>query len=406
MSIPNRLLAFVVVVAFAASASRTAVAKDKPERAADRAMNELFSSAQFEEAKASLEQTIAECDRCSKHTLAVLHADLAIVLITGLRDSGRGAAEMRAARAQDPALTLDPAFITNEVQAAFDAAAGGKPSPLEKEVVLEDEPEQRPKPKRHHVEEEEEAPEPDCTSNSDCHDGAACKAGVCVMPPPHHDRSAWLSVGLIQDFSFVSGTDLCTLTSQVNSGSTCLRASGGQYHGTPITGQAGKLGLTPSTGPTRLTLATYFALSTQVSGGFRVGYAIAGAAPPPDGGKKFLPIHAEVQLAYWLSRRALSNERVGTFIEASTGIAQTVGNGSATIHENQTVPPPLSQLDNPPTQTLDIYQNSGLGFIGAGAGFFIPFSAGSALIADLRLSAFLPTAGFAIGLGAGMAFGL
>ena len=78
MSIPNRLLALVVVaVALAASASRTAVAKAKPEAAADRAMNELFSSAQFEEAKASLEKTIAECDRCSKHTLAVLHADLA-----------------------------------------------------------------------------------------------------------------------------------------------------------------------------------------------------------------------------------------------------------------------------------------------------------------------------------------
>jgi hypothetical protein len=293
------------------------------------------------------------------------------------------------------------------VQAAFDAAGGGKASPLEKEVVLEDEPEQHAKPKKHHVEEEEEeAPEPECTSNSDCHDGAACKAGTCVMPPPHHDRSAWLSVGLIQDFSFVSGTDLCTEKSQVNSGNTCLRASGSQYHGTPIAGQAGKLGLTPSTGPTRLTLATYFALGTKVSAGFRMGFAVAGAAPAPDGGKKFLPIHAEAQLAYWLSRRALSNERVGGFLEASTGIAQMVGNGSATIHENTTVPPPLNQLDNPPIQKLDIYQNSGLGFLGAGAGLFIPFSGGSALIADVRLSAFLPTAGFAIGLGAGMAFGL
>jgi hypothetical protein len=406
MSIPNRLLALVVVVALAATASRTAAAKGKPERAAERAMNELFSSAQFEEAKAALEKTIAECDRCSKHTLAILHGDLAIVLITGLRDSSKGAAEMRIARAQDPGFTLDPAFVTEEVQAAFDAAGGGKPSPLEKEVVLEDEPEQRPKSKRHHVEEEEEAREPECTSSADCQGGAACKAGTCVMPPPHHDRSAWLSVGLIQDFPFVSGTDLCTEKSQVNSGNTCLRASGSQYHGTPIAGQAGKLGLTPSAGPTRLTLATYFALSTQLSGGFRVGYAIAGSAPAPDGGKTFLPIHAEVQLAYWLSRRALSNERVGTFIEASTGIAQMVGNGSATIHENQTVPPPLGQLNNPPIQKVDIYQNSGFGFVGAGAGLFIPFGGGSALIADVRLSAFLPTAGFAIGLGAGMAFGL
>jgi hypothetical protein len=408
MTIARRLRRILVLAIAWASLGGIAAAKGpKAERAADRAMNDLFSAAQFDEAKDAIENAIAGCASCSKQTLALLHLDLGIIFVTGFEDAKKGTAEMKKARALDPHVSLDPAFITPEVQAAFAAAGTGTAGPMEREVVLEDEPEEHTKKRRPHPAEETQRTE--CDFDDDCHGGKVCKEGDCVTrpppPTPPRERSAWLSLGLIQDFSFVSGSNLCTQNSQVSSGNTCLRASGSQYHGRPLSGSGGQLGLAPSLATTRLTLASYFALSSSVSGGLRVGYAFAGTAPTPDGGKKFFPLHAEVEAAYWLSQNALSTKHVGTFLKASGGIAQMVGHGSVDVREDPAALRPISQLDNPPAQKLDVYQNSGLGFVGAGAGIFVPFGAGSALMVDLRLSAFFPSAGFALGLGAGVAFG-
>ena len=279
----------------------------------------------------------------------------------------------------------NPAFVTDEVQAAFDAAK----SLPETAVVLEEDTagndeKENPPPRR------KEAPERTET--------------VDHPPSPESERPVWLSLGLIQDIAFASGTDVCTEDSQVGSSNTCLRASGSQYHGTPRPGEGGKLG-GASLATTRLTLASYFVLSDDLSAGVRVGYALTGRAPTPDGGRKFFPLHAEVQLSYWFSEGPLSAKHVGTFAEASTGFAQMVGHGSVQVGENTAVPPPINQLDNPPSQKLNAYQTSGSAFAGLGAGLFVPFGAATALIADLRLSVFFPTSGLAVSLGAGVAFG-
>jgi hypothetical protein len=413
MTLVRRLRQILVVAVAWASLGANAAAKgSKAEQAANRAMNELFSSAAFDEARDELKNAIAQCSGCSKQEQAVLHADLGIVFITGFHDTKSGSAEMRKARTLDPRLSLDPAFVTDEVKAVFDAAGTGKPSPLEREVDLEDEPEEHEEVKKKHpAADEESESEPECSFDDDCRGGKRCKAGVCETPPAPvvvRERSVWLSIGLIQDFGFVSGSNVCTENSQVKLGYTCLRASGSQYHGTPLSGSGGTLGFGPSLATTRITLASYFALSDKVSGGLRMGYAFAGGAPTPDGGKKFFPLLAEIQGAYWLSQKAFSTKNVGTFIELSGGLGQMVGHGSVTVRENLAVPPNPTQLDNTRNngvQKLDAYQNSGLGFFGGGLGVFIPFGAGSALIADLRLAAFFPTSGAALSLGAGMAFG-
>lgn len=412
MTFVRRLFLTLVLAVAWASAGGTAEAKgSKAERAANRAMNELFSSAAFDEARDELKNAIAECSGCSKQEQAMLHADLGIVFVTGFHDTKSGSAEMRKARTLDPHLSLDPAFVTDEVKAVFDAAGTGKPGPIEKEVVLEDEPDDEKVKKKHPAAEEETESEPECSFDDDCRGGKKCKAGVCETPPTPvvvRQRSVWLSVGLVQDFGFVSGSNVCTENSQVKLGDTCLRASGSQYHGTPLSGSGGTLGFGPSLSTTRLTLASYFVLSDKISGGLRMGFAIAGQAPTPDGGSKFFPLEAEVQGAYWFSEKALSTKHVGTFIELSGGLGQMVGHGSVTVRENLALPPNPNQLDNirnNGVQKLDAYQNSGLGFFGGGLGLFIPFGAGSALIADLRLAAFFPTSGAALSLGAGMAFG-
>jgi hypothetical protein len=393
------LVTLLLSVTTVASAAKDAAAA----RAADRAMNELFAAASFDEAKAALEKTLGECKGCSNATLARLHMDLAVVLVTGFRDTKRGTEEMSKARGLDPTITLDPMTTTPEVQAAFNAAPA---SPAGQDVVLEDEDDAaaKKKKKKHHVEEEDE--EPQCRADADCDAPQLCRRGKCVAPPPPpRDPGVWLSFGLVQDFGVSSGSDVCTKASQVSGGFTCLRNSGSQYHGTPLAGHAGKAGGF-AVATTRVTLASNFRLWESVSGGIRMGYAFAGQGPQPDGGKKFLGLQAELQAAYWLSGKALSSKNTGTFLEASFGMAEIDAKSRVTIQENTAVPPPSSQLDNPSAQALDAYKKGGAGFAGVGAGLFLPFARASALLADLRFSALFPSSGLAISLGVSGAFGL
>jgi hypothetical protein len=213
-----------------------------------------------------------------------------------------------------------------------------------------------------------------------------------------------MSLGFVQDFAFTSGQNVCSRSNQTDHGYTCIRGSGGQYHGTPASGGGGSLS-GPALGPSRLALSSEFALGGNWAGGIRISYAFAGGSPTPDGGKAFVPIAGELHGAYFLGE-ALSTKSTGAFFEGAFGMAQLVGHGSAHIHENTAAPRPSTQLDNPENQTVTAYQSSGLGFAAAGAGLFVPFGSATALLADLRLALFFPTPGFALTLGAGFAFGL
>ncbi|HVU04760.1 MAG TPA: hypothetical protein VHE30_23570, partial [Polyangiaceae bacterium] len=407
--------ALVVVLELFFALDAAAGEKDaKATKVLDRIMNELFSSAKFEDAKASLEKVIAKCSDCSPRTRALLHADLGIVLVTGFSDTKNGKAEFAQARKLDPTLTLDPAFASPEAQSAFAAAGHGAPQSSSgaapADVVLEDEepgdeePVAKKKKAKPVVEAEE--PEDECARNSDCSAGELCASGRCVpRPPPPKEPSVWLSLGLSQEFSMVSGDNVCTKNAQVNLGYTCLRSSGSQYHGTPLRGAGGSVsgfGL----GPTRLLLGTEFRVADAWSVGLRVGYAFAGDAPKPDGGKAFFPLSAEFLARYWLSQKALSTNELGWFVLGSGGVAQGVGKSSATVKEDLNAPKSPNQIDNPAVQTLDVYRSAGLGFVSAGPGLFLPLGRSTALVADLRLLVFLPTSGFALGLSAGIAFGL
>ncbi|HEX4478962.1 MAG TPA: hypothetical protein VH142_27955 [Polyangiaceae bacterium] len=215
----------------------------------------------------------------------------------------------------------------------------------------------------------------------------------------------WLTVGLSQDIAFLSGSDVCSEQSQLSS-FTCLRASGSQYHGTPVAGAGDSVGFAPALGGTRVTLALDAPLSKKLSAGLRLGYAFAGRGPNPDGGRAYLPIQAEAQAAYWLSSEAFATSAPGVFIEASAGLEEVDGKRTTTVQENGQVPPPANQIDNPPTQTLDVYRKAGDGFVGAGVGAFVPFGRAFGLLGDLRLGVFFPTSGVALSLNISAALGL
>jgi hypothetical protein len=281
----------------------------------------------------------------------------------------------------------------------------------------EDEPDE--KPARAADEDEDREPQAappvrgGCKSDLECDGKAVCKAGRCVDPAVEAAQEAegavgpavWLSLGLVGDAMFISGTDACTEKSQVNGGFTCIRGSGSQYHGTPLPGAGGSVsGI--SFGPLRLTLSASARLSRKISAGVRVGYAVLGQGPRPDGGHGFLAFSAEVQGAYWLSQHAFSTKNIGTFLEISAGLAEIDGHSKVTVREDTTAPKPVSQIDNPPQQSLDAYQKAGAGFAGAGVGMFLPFGQHAGLLADLRVLQLFPSSGTALSLGLSGAFGL
>jgi hypothetical protein len=298
------------------------------------------------------------------------------------------------------------------------SAQASKPHVVEQDVTLEDDTDDAAEsaPKKKQPPKEEDEDEPDklaCKADQDCDGKDVCKKGICVPPsqvkaePAESDSSPafWLGVGLIQDVAIVSGSQVCTQQSQVSGGFTCIRSSGSQYHGTPLPGAAGDVGGL-AFAATRVTLSSYLRVADSISLGLRLGYAFLGQGPRPDGGNSFLAFSAEAQGAYWFSKRAFSTKVVGTFIELSTGLAQVDGKQKVTVKEDPAAPPPVSQTDNPPTQTLDAYKKSGAGFAGGGVGLFLPFGGGSGLIADLRVIQLFPSSGTTLSLGVSGALGL
>ncbi len=214
----------------------------------------------------------------------------------------------------------------------------------------------------------------------------------------------WFGIALVQDAAFVGGNDVCTGESQVNGGFSCFRASGSQYHGTPLTGVKDQVssGLLPAT--TRAKLGVDYVASDELSVGMRLGYVLRGLGPPPDGAKRFPPLHFEARAAYWFDR-PFSPDSFTPYIFAAAGAAEIDAHLGVDVVENQSVPPPPNQLDNPPTQHLDAYKKMGSGFGGVGVGGYLPFGQANGALFELMLLELFPSSGTALSLSAGWAFG-
>ncbi|HEX3594337.1 MAG TPA: hypothetical protein VHU80_04525 [Polyangiaceae bacterium] len=309
--------------------------------------------------------------------------------------------------------TLQAGLVLSGVLLAGAAAAAPKSAShvKEQDVTLDDDTDDDAPPKKHAA----EAPDDSDTDDAETPPPVKRTPRTDDEPtPPRHEEPAndatadpavWFALGLMQDVTLVSGSEVCTEKNQVSGGYTCIRSSGSQYHGTPVAGSGGKLGGI-SLAATRVTLASYFRLADKLSAGVRLGYAVLGRGPKPDGGSSFLSFSAEAEGAYWLSSHAYSTKVVGTFLELSAGLAEVDGKSKVTVQENTMVPPPVNQLDNPASQTLTAYQKAGAGFAGVGAGMFIPVGAHGGLIGDLRVIQLFPTSGTALSLDVSGAFGL
>lgn len=216
----------------------------------------------------------------------------------------------------------------------------------------------------------------------------------------------WLGVALQQDLPIVSGRDVCSKDSQLERGFACFRASGSQYHGTPVPGLKDQLNPGLVLGTTRLALAGDYAVAEALTLGGRVGYALRGGGPAQDGGRKFLPFHLEARAAYWLTESAHARRGVQPYLLANGGLAQIDGAATVTVVEDPNAPPPPNQPDNPPTQQLDVYKKMGSGFVGVGAGVFLPVAPDHGPSLELGFLGLFPSSGTAVVLSLGYGFGV
>jgi hypothetical protein len=241
-----------------------------------------------------------------------------------------------------------------------------------------------------------------CERDADC-DPERCEEGRCVAKTAG-PKIFFIGLHLIQDAALVSGTDVCSQSSQRDAGFACFRSDGNQYLGTPQPGMRNVVAGELTLATTRIALGADLKLEDQVSLGLRVGYAILGGAPRVTGRKPFLPLHAEARAAYWLSSAYARN--VAPFLFAAGGLAQVDAKNTVTVVEDQSSPPPPNQPDNPNSQDLDAYKKTGLLFAGAGMGAYFPFGSANGLTTELRFMFLFPDTGFALGAGLGYALGL
>jgi len=199
---------------------------------------------------------------------------------------------------------------------------------------------------------------------------------------------------------------VCTRQGQLEEGFACFRASGSQYHGTPIVGQKDEVNGGFVLGTTRAELGIDYALWEQVLAGARFGYVLRGGGPPQDGGKKFLPFSAELHLSYWFLGPAHRASGIQPYASLKGGIAEIDGAFKVTVVEDQNAPPPPNQPDNPPVQELDGYKKLGSGFAGIGVGAYLPAGREHGPSLELSYLALFPTSGNALTLSLGYAYGI
>lgn len=124
-------LGLALVSLFAAAPARAASPDARAKRLEDQAMNQDYLATDFKGAEKKLKKAVSVCQSgCSTKRLGRILRDLATVYIVGLKDPAHGLEAMQNALAADPSLKLDPAYVTPELQSAYEAAGGkGKAGP-------------------------------------------------------------------------------------------------------------------------------------------------------------------------------------------------------------------------------------------------------------------------------------
>jgi hypothetical protein len=178
-----------------------------------------------------------------------------------------------------------------------------------------------------------------------------------------------ITLSLVQDFGVHASDDVCSKQGQIEDGYACFRGSGTQYHGSPQPGRGGEVRPIPQPATARVLLGFERVLGESFTLGARLGYVLTGGGPRESGADApaFLPIHAEVRGSYTFGARPFRDAGLRWSLFLNGGVAEVDTEYKVPILEDSSEPPPVSQLDNPPSQSLRAYKKAGTGFLGGGA---------------------------------------
>jgi hypothetical protein len=362
--------------------------KDKPATAlANDAMQTDYTGTHFKKAEQKLKKAITQCgaSACAYDVVGRLHRDLATVYIAGLKQTGKGKAELKKALEANPDLQLDNDFATPELRKAFKAAGGHEPK------SADDEPEEAPPPSKKKDE--------DCEPGTEGCDKEAKEEEKTEAPSkPSKFPQNWLSVHFEQDFLIYSAKDnVCASYGAGRAeapGYACFQ--GAQYGYVPGQDIAPGPGNHVSGGvgraTSRILLGFDRLLGSNVSLGLRVGFAFGGS-PAPTTGAKFLPVHGEVRANYWFGTDPFESAGLRPYVSLSGGVAEVDGH---VLVEYYT---PAGSKG-----TLDAWRKTGKGFVGLGLGMMIPIGS-SGIVPEARLMQMLGTSATGFDLALGYAYG-
>lgn len=267
-----------------------------------------------------------------------------------------------------------------------------------------------------------------CEETRECQSGLVCKGGTCEegeedssgssAGPAGPYKKNWVGLYGSFDLALVSGSDVCGIDSQKNSGYACFIKegpyAGSQYHGNPIpsgNGNAIAGGLAPATA--RVMAGFDRVLGANFMLGARAGWAFRGG-PQPDGGNKFLPFHLELRASYWFGKDPFSRVGFRPFVFLGGGMAQVDTRVDVSVREQDncatgcevTAGPggPVIQV-NPQTQTVEAWRKSGQSFAGLGGGAMYAMSPNSGIVGTIKVSQMFPTSGTVISPELGYAMG-
>lgn len=212
----------------------------------------------------------------------------------------------------------------------------------------------------------------------------------------------WVGPAIELDTALLPGGDVCGRESQSAARYACFRADEEQYVGVPD--PSGAVSPTLAYSTTRILLHAERPIASGFSVGGRLGFAFGGG-PSPANGPAFMPLHAEVRLAYWSLGGLGSDRRFSLFALVLAGAGQFDAKRSIAIQEcrdgTQGCNPAQNAQSggpNPDHQKLDAYVKLGQGFAGLGLGAAYRFFDNSTAIADVRFTETFPTNGTALSL--------
>jgi hypothetical protein len=282
---------------------------------------------------------------------------------------------------------------------------------------------------------------PACESNADCQTGTCvdnkCSIGDEPVSASGPYKKNWLGLHFAQDIAIIGGSDVCALGSRTANGYACYKTgtTDQPYNGDPYPGAGIATGTALAT--QRILLSFDRAITPNITGGVRIGYAFGGGPPAgkgpddqgrgggpndsagnptPVAGTKFLPFHLEVRAAYWFGRGVLGKKGLRPYVAVGGGLAQVDAKVKVSVADCKVA---LSTddynncilgnkaFDTSKTQPydLDAWRKMGQGFITLGGGAMYAFNPRFGAQLNLNLMYMLPTSGPVIQPSIGVEYG-